>query len=75
MTATITQKHTTVVILQKTYSNRVPSMLITSSKISSQVASTTPTAFIALLQLLGYIKKHMKITYMNVVYHLIKERQ
>lgn len=28
-------------------------MLITSSKISSHVASTTPTAFIALLQLLG----------------------
>lgn len=56
-----TDTHKTVVILQKTYSNRVPSMLITSSKISSQVASTTPTAFIALLQLLGYIKKQMKI--------------
>lgn len=32
-------------------------MLITSSKTSSHVASTTPTAFIALLQLLGCINK------------------
>lgn len=55
-----TETQKLVVILQKTYSNRVPSMLITSSKISSQVASTTPTAFIALLQLLGYMKQ-MKI--------------
>jgi len=38
---------------RNTYSYRVPSMLITSSNISSHVASTTPTAFIALLQLLG----------------------
>lgn len=38
-------------------------MLITSSNISSQLASTTPTAFIALLQLFGYIEKeeYMKI--------------
>lgn len=33
-------------------------MLITSSKISSQLASTTPTAFIALLQLFGYTKEN-----------------
>ena len=46
---------------ENTYSNRVPSMLITSSKTSSHEASTTPTAFIALLQLLGYIKKIIKI--------------
>jgi hypothetical protein len=42
---------------ENTYSNRVPSMLITSSNISSQVPSTTPTAFIALLQLLGCKKE------------------
>ena len=42
---------------ENTYSNRVPSMLITSSNISSHVASTTPTAFIALLQLRGCRRK------------------
>lgn len=39
---------------QKTYSKRVVSMLITSWNIASHEASTTPTAFIALLQLLAY---------------------
>jgi hypothetical protein len=42
---------------ENTYSNRLASMLIISSNISSQLASTTPTAFIARLQLLGCIMK------------------
>lgn len=50
-----------------THSNRVPSMLITSSKTSSQVASTTPTAFIALLQLFGCIGGENK----NIIVPLI----
>lgn len=58
--------------MQKTYSNRVPSMLITSSKISSQEASTTPTAFIALLQLLGYIKNQSEddIVFPKIFYEM-----
>lgn len=43
-------------------------MLITSSNISSQLASTTPTAFIALLQLFGYIEKEDYMKYPEKTY-------
>lgn len=57
------------VSMQNTYSNRVPSMLITSSKISSQEASTTPTAFIALPQLLGYIKNQREDNCISKIFY------
>lgn len=52
--------------IKRTYSHRVASIHISSSNISSQEASTTPTAFIALLQLFGYTNKFMTNTKISI---------